>query len=90
MAYRFLFEIIADAKTAYFIKEYELNVPKIAIEAVIQEISRQQDIRKVTQVKPVEEELEDLKRALTSMREQRDKALSALPAKREGLLARLI
>jgi AICAR transformylase/IMP cyclohydrolase PurH len=90
MSYRFQLELIVDTKTAYFIKEYELNVPQLAVEAVIEEIRRQQDIRKVTQLKPVEEEIEDLKIALRAMRQQRDAAISANTQKATaGILQRI-
>jgi hypothetical protein len=90
MSYRFQLELIVDTKTAYFIKEYELNVPKLAVEAVIEEIRRQQDIRKVTTLKSVDQEVEDLKIALRAMREQRDHAISAnIQKATAGILQRI-
>jgi len=90
MSYRILYELIIDEKTAYFIKEYMIDVPKVATLAVIDEISRQQDIRKVTTLKPIEQEIEDLKIALRAMREQRDKAQAAMVQKSTaGILQRI-
>jgi hypothetical protein len=88
LSYRFFLELIVDHTTAYFIHAYDINIPKLAIEAVTQEIARQHDIRKVTQVRPVSQEIEDLKRALQHMRKERDEARARVQVPKPGLLAR--
>jgi len=91
MSYRLNLELIIDTKTAYLVKEFKINVVKACIEGILLEIERQQSVSKVTEVRNVDAEIEDLKRALTSMRQQRDSALQAVqPKKKVGLLNRFI
>jgi len=75
MAYRLNLELLVDQKTLYFIKEYQLNVPQLCIEALVSEISRQNDIRQITQISTPNQENEELRQALRRMRIEKERLL---------------
>ena len=90
MSYRINYELIVGEREAFFVKEYQIDIAKVCTQAIADEIVRQTDVRKLTTLKTPDQEIDALKVALRSMREQRDQAQAQLVQKSTaGILQRI-
>lgn len=82
MAFRLNLELLVSHEVLQAVKEYDINLPELCIQAIITEIERHHSISCAISATTASKELEiqELRRALHSMREKLEKVEAAAAA----------
>ena len=82
MAFRLNLELLVTQEVLLAVKEYDLNIPDLCINAIVNEVQRNYEINKAISTTTVSKDIEikELKKALRIMRERLDKAEMAAAA----------
>ena len=78
MGVRITVELLLDQRTLFLVKEFNINIPEVCIQAVIAELSRQQDVRQACQISSPTKENEELRQALRKMRIEKEKLMERM------------